>query len=191
MRLLLLRHGETEATERHLYCGSSDLPLSEAGLAALAQLRESGKLPDISGVFIVSSPLLRCRMTLRALFDAEADVLEPRFREVDFGLFELHGYEELCVRADYQAWLSGDNEKNIPPCGESGAQMQERVSEALRELVASGRDTLLVSHGGVIACIMAVLFPTEERSRYAWQPKPGHGYELTLEGGEATRCRAF
>ena len=28
MRILLLRHGITEANEKHLYCGSTDLPLS-------------------------------------------------------------------------------------------------------------------------------------------------------------------
>ena len=31
MRILLLRHGITEANEKHLYCGSTDLPLSPAG----------------------------------------------------------------------------------------------------------------------------------------------------------------
>ena len=35
MRLILIRHGKTEANEKHLYCGSTDLPLSEAGKAAL------------------------------------------------------------------------------------------------------------------------------------------------------------
>ena len=30
MRILLLRHGITEANEKHLYCGSTDLPLSPA-----------------------------------------------------------------------------------------------------------------------------------------------------------------
>ena len=30
MKILLLRHGITEANEKHLYCGSTDLPLSPA-----------------------------------------------------------------------------------------------------------------------------------------------------------------
>ena len=33
MKILLLRHGLTEANERHLYCGSTDLPLSQIGRA--------------------------------------------------------------------------------------------------------------------------------------------------------------
>ena len=33
-------------------------------------------------------------------------------------------------------------------------------------------------NGGVIACIMAQLFPEENKNRYQWQPEPGHGYAV-------------
>ena len=42
MRLILLRHGLTEANERHLYFGSTDLPLSERGREALRRSKDSG-----------------------------------------------------------------------------------------------------------------------------------------------------
>ena len=35
MTIYLIRHGKTEANEKHLYCGSTDLPLSEAGRGEL------------------------------------------------------------------------------------------------------------------------------------------------------------
>ena len=35
-----------------------------------------------------------------------------------------------------------------------------------------------VTHGGVIAAIMAACFPGEGKNRYQWQPKPGRGYCL-------------
>ena len=31
MTIYLIRHGKTEANEKHLYCGSTDLPLSDVG----------------------------------------------------------------------------------------------------------------------------------------------------------------
>ena len=40
-------------------------------------------------------------------------------------------------------------------------------------------DTILVCHGGVIAAIMEHLFPEENKTRYDWQPKNGHGYRIT------------
>ena len=39
MIIYLIRHGKTAANEQHLYCGSTDLPLSEEGLAELQALR--------------------------------------------------------------------------------------------------------------------------------------------------------
>ena len=88
----------------------------------------------------------------------------------------MHSYEELKERADYQLWISGDNDKNVPPEGESGEQMKIRVLDGLNELLEADQDTVLVTHGGVIAAIMEHLFPEENRNRYVWQPKPGHGY---------------
>ena len=39
-----------------------------------------------------------------------------------------------------------------------------------------------VTPGGVIAAIMARLFPQEGKNRYEWQPRPGHGYAVTPDG---------
>lgn len=170
MKLYLIRHGKTEANEKRLYCGSTDLPLSEAGREALKLLHY-----DIQNVRFLTSGMKRANETLNILF---GDVLweeEPGFREVDFGMFEMHSYEELKDLPAYQAWISGDNEANIPPEGESGAQMKRRVLEAFSAL---REDTVLICHGGVIAALMEHLFPEEQKSRYAWQPPNGHGYAI-------------
>lgn len=173
MIVYLIRHGQTEATERHLYCGSTDLPLSPSGREALLC---RGRL-DIQNVQFISSGLRRADETLRLLFGPVPCRVEPRFREVDFGCFEMHSYEQLRDRPDYQAWLSGDNQRNVPPGGESGAQMTARALEALSQL---REDSCIVTHGGVIAAIMAQLFPAEGKNRYQWQPAPGGGYCLYL-----------
>ena len=99
--------------------------------------------------------------------------IDPRFREVDFGIFEMHSYDELKDTPEYQAWLTGDNERNVPPEGESGQQMASRVLAAFAQIE---EDTCLVTHGGVIAAIMAHLFPEEGKHRYQWQSPNGHGY---------------
>ena len=55
MRLLLIRHGMTEANERRLYCGATDLPLTAAGREALLRQKARGVYPDISGMRRISS----------------------------------------------------------------------------------------------------------------------------------------
>ena len=171
MSIYLIRHGKTQANEKHLYCGSTDLPLSEAGREELQSLAYA-----ISPERFVTSGMKRTNETLEILFGNVPYSVDSRFREVDFGDFEMKSYEMLKDNPAYQAWLTGDNEANVPPGGESGAQMTRRVLEALREIPDG---TALVTHGGVIAAIMANLFPQEGKHRYQWQPQNGRGYEIS------------
>lgn len=170
MIIYLIRHGKTEANEKWLYCGSTDLLLSEAGTEELCQLHY-----DIQNIRFLTSGMKRTIETLQILFGDVPFEVEPRFREVDFGIFEMHSYEELKDTPAYQAWLTGDNEANVPPCGESGVQMKERVLQAYSEIK---EDTCIITHGGVIAAIMEHLFPNEGKNRYEWQPKNGCGYAV-------------
>ena len=168
MTIYLIRHGKTEANEKHLYCGSTDLPLSETGKAELQTLHY-----DIKNVRFITSGMKRTNETLRILFGDVPFDTDPRFREIDFGDFEMHSYEELKDDPDYQAWITGDNTSNVPPNGESGVQMTKRVLRAFSEI---REDTCIITHGGCIAAIMEHLFPDESKSRYEWQPKSGCGY---------------
>ena len=168
MTIYLIRHGRTEANEKHLYCGSTDLPLSDVGRAELEKLHH-----DIKNVRFLTSGMKRTNETVEILFGDVPYEIEPRFREVDFGIFEMHSYEELKDTPDYQVWLTGDNDANVPPNGESGVQMKNRVLAAFSEI---REDTCIITHGGVIAAIMEHLFPNENKKRYEWQPKTGCGY---------------
>ena len=233
--IYLIRHGQTEANIKHIYCGSTDLELSEAGVGKLherravagiaelrARLTESliGDAADRNLTFITSG-MKRTEQTLELLFgDAIAlgawtaetfnssveHTVEPRFREIDFGLFEMRSYYDLKDTPEYQEWISGDNESNVCPGGESGRQMEARVMEAFDELreqflesvdsdfaadnisVAActdvperATDVVVVTHGGVIAAIMNNLFSEEDKTRFDWQPAPGCGYVIVNE----------
>ena len=171
MTIYLIRHGKTEANEKHLYCGSTDLPLSETGKAELQALHY-----DIKNVRFLTSGMKRTNETLRILFGDVPHMEDSRFREIAFGNFELHSYEELKDNPDYQAWITGDNNANVPLNGESGMQMKERVLAAFSEIQ---EDTCIITHGGVIAAIMEHLFPEENKNIYQWQPKPGQGYRIS------------
>ena len=170
MIVYLIRHGKTAANEAHLYCGSTDLPLSAAGREELQNIRYT-----IKNVRFLTSGMKRTNETLRILFGDIPYEVDTRFREADFGIFEMHSYDQLKDTPAYQAWLTGDNEANIPPQGESGVQMKARVLQAFSEI---GEDACIVTHGGAIAAIMEHLFPDEGRNRYEWQPKPGCGYMI-------------
>lgn len=178
MTIILIRHGETEANKKKLYCGKTDLPLSDAGRAELTRK----KMPKHCR--FISSGMRRANETLELLFGNVSYEHSPDLQEMDFGKFEMHSYEELKDDPVYIAWCLGDNERNIAPDGESGEQMSRRVLAAFERIVAEGQDAVIVTHGGCIAAIMAHLFPGEKKTRYQWQCPCGSGYSLTLTDGE-------
>ena len=172
---MLIRHGRTEANEKWLYCGSTDLPLLPEGREELRALRREAVYPDTAGLRFATSGMRRTDETLSILFGEAERTALPAFREMDFGVFEMRSYEAMKEDPEYLAWITGDNTANVCPKGESGAIMEARVLTAWREL-EKGPDTVLVTHGGPIAAIMAYLFPEEGKNRYEWQPKNGRGF---------------
>ena len=177
MKLVLLRHGMTRANVRRLYCGSSDLPLCPEGRAALERLRDAVDYPDVRPLVKITSGMRRSDETLELLFGVRPEQRNFQFRELDFGRFELHSYEDLRDDADYQAWIGDRSGKVAPPGGESTLHFRARVFEAADALK---QDALVVCHGGVIAALMERWFPQEERNLYQWQPGFGLGYIVEL-----------
>lgn len=178
MRLILLRHGLTEANERHLYFGSTDLPLSERGREALR--RSDRLLPPVQDYY--TSGMNRTEETLHILVGDVPHQKLPGLRELNFGIFELRGYDELRFDPAYQAWITGDNEKNVCPGGESAAAVTERALAALDPVLRRDRDALCVTHGGVIAGLLLHWFPGAG-NRYTLTPPPGGWAELLVEKG--------
>ena len=180
--IYLFRHGITEGNKRRLYYGSTDLPLIEEGIEAIRERRTVGIYPETYGFEVITTDLKRTEQTLFEMYGQEIKhLVDPRMREFSFGDFEMQSYEELKDREDYQAWITGDNWRNICPNGESGEIMLNRSLIAMNDYI--GKDCIIVCHGGVIAGLMLTWFPGDETAEhfYAWQPKPSEGYKIEFD----------
>ncbi len=180
--IYLFRHGITEGNKRRLYYGSTDIPLIEEGIEAIRERREAGIYPETKGFKIITTDLCRTEQTLFEMYGREVPhETDPRMREFSFGEFEMHSYEELKDREDYQAWITGDNWRNICPNGESEENMLNRSPDAKKDYL--GTDCIIVCHGGVIAGLMLTWFPGDKTAEhfYAWQPKPSEGYRIDFD----------
>lgn len=135
-RLVLLRHGRTEGTERHLYYGATDLPLLEDGVQNLQLAAARGVYPSPDGFTFVTSGMLRANQTLRAIYGDVPFSVIGDLREVNFGIFEMKSYEDLKTEPVYQDWLAGDWFRNVPPGGESFADSEARLLRGLDELLS-------------------------------------------------------
>ena len=187
-RIHLIRHGATLADKQDLYCGKSDLPLCPEGLDELHKLAAGGGYPSAEGCRMITTGMQRTQQTLEALYGPVEHEQMPAFREIDYGVFELQSYTQLKEREDYQRWIAMGSANNPCPGGESGTDVANRVHPAFASLLEDGRDTIVITHGGVIAAIMNDLFPDSMASRQEWQSEPGHGWSVTFDGTKPVKC---
>lgn len=145
---LLLRHGETPMSVEKRFAGTSDAPLTAAGLA---QARAAARALEGAGLdAVVTSPLSRCRDTAAEVAAVTGlDVrVEEGFREADFGEWEGLTFREAGERwpAELKAWLGDPGA--APPGGESFTRVSRRVRTALDKLKVRHRHqrVLVVSH---------------------------------------------
>lgn len=146
--LYLVRHGRTLVNAENRLQGRIDHPLDEVGRRQSIEI--AGALRNIDRV--ISSPLLRAMETAEA-FNQKIDV-EPRFIELDYGDFDGIPQNEVSEEV-WKNWRSDINYR--PPNGESLAELNSRVCQALNELVDEARELniVVVSHVSPIKAAIA------------------------------------
>ena len=156
-RISVLRHGMTEANEKGVYIGSTDLPLSDKGAAELAAKTDEYDYPRVHRVY--SSPLRRCTETAEILFpDTELCTVDD-LRELNFGEFENKSIDELAKRSDYNDWLRGGKDAR-PPKGESLEEMTARTYKAVHSVITDMMENglthcAIITHGGIISNMLS------------------------------------
>ena len=151
-RLILIRHGETDDNANGVMLGHTDTPLNERG-------REQARGVASALPAFVSSPVILASDLLRAKETGETIAAElgqdihfyPELREANFGALdglstESEKYKRLSIGRD------DDKFHFRPQGGESYYDLSQRIDAFLIDQyskIVSGRDVLLVAHGGV------------------------------------------
>lgn len=153
MRLILVRHGESEWNAAGRVQGQADPPLSPAGRAEARALRSllDREPPDAA----VTSDLARAMETGRLLVEGAAT--DVRWRESAMGDWTGRPVAELDAdpAGRFTDWRAG---RADPPGGEPWDDVCARVAEAVAALRAGGvRRALVVTHGGPVRAACAVL----------------------------------
>lgn len=196
--IYLIRHGMTEANKKKLYYGATDVPLSNEGVDLVGEFALAGKYPSSDGADLYTTGMLRTDQTFFLVYGCKDYQVIPELKEYNFGQFEMKTYEEIKDLPAYQAWVT--DETGLTPCpkGESPVAFRTRVEAGFSKLLANHslpgseeRKTIVVCHGGVIADIMAICFPTEDKDIYRWIPEPGRGYRIHITAGQPASYEAL
>ncbi|PWW08022.1 adenosylcobalamin/alpha-ribazole phosphatase [Mangrovibacter plantisponsor] len=187
MRLWLVRHGQTEANTRQLFCGKSESPLTPTGIGQACVV--ANLLRNVPFDHVLMSERERARHTAQLILQPHHP--QPRtsalLNEMDFGAWEMQHHSTLIEQdKQYQAWCA-DWQHVTPPEGESFARFTERVAKlagAARSLQAD--NLLLVSHQGVISQLLAQLLNMPPAAMWHFAIEQGAWSRIDLKGDYAT-----
>jgi broad specificity phosphatase PhoE len=157
MRLILVRHGETDTNKARLALGRADVELNEHGRWQAQRLALSLKDEPIGAVY--SSPLKRALATaepIAASHGLEVQV-DGGLIEMDIGEMEALTFQQVSERHPrfLQAWLSGQAPYEAMPGGECLLDLQERAWQAI-EGIREREDeaAAAVTHNFVIITVL-------------------------------------
>lgn len=184
MRIILIRHGQTDDNKEKRYLGHFDSPLNNTGRQQVRDLAKRLKKLEIRGVCF-SSDLLRAVETSEIICnDLLLDLkVYPDLRELHFGDWDRHTYDELNEKypADLDHWISNPF-LNSPPNGETLTELGARTDRWIERIIFSqgGEDFLIVSHGGPIRWILSKWLLNDEKQFWNVQ-NIRHGDGIILE----------
>ncbi len=181
MQIYLIRHGKTYCNEKHLYCGKSDVDLSESGKNELINKNKHYDKCD----YYFTSGLKRADSTMKIISKENKFDRIKELKEYDFGDFELKGYNDIKDDKRYNKWINDTTSKVKCPNGESRIEFKNRILKGfdnviLRMIKENKKTALGVIHGGGIGIILESMYDSRKKF-YEWQPQNGEGYKLLLE----------
>lgn len=186
MRLLLVRHGQSEWNASHRLQGQADINLSDHGRYQADTLRPV--IEAAKPCRAISSDLARVRETAERI-GAQNPRFTEKLREIDVGEWTGRAIEDIQASdpEGYLGWRAG---RLTPPGGESWDIFADRIAEALHAEAANACENLLVvCHGGVIRAILqrflglqpANIIPVGPASLTAMRLANGSGKPARLE----------
>jgi broad specificity phosphatase PhoE len=189
LELVVLRHGRTEWNAGGRFQGHTDVPLDATGRA---QARALGVvLADERFDAAYASDLARARETAEIVLEGrDADLeLDPRWREMRFGVWEGLTWAEIVARDPALAERSATAPKfYTPDGGESFDECCARVADALATIRARAHDgarVLVATHAGPLHALLRVALGESEAAALAVRFSPASITRLAFDGANA------
>jgi len=187
--LAVVRHGRTAWNASGRFQGHTDVPLDDVGRAQAAALGVA-MATDTFDV-AVASDLVRASETARILLGTRdvALALEPRWREMTFGVWEGLTWTQIVERNPDVAATGATSPRFFTPAGgESFDAVCARVTDALDALVAplaDGARALVVTHAGILHALLRVALGESETAALSVRFSPATVTRLRIgpDGG--------
>ncbi len=182
IRLILVRHGQTDWNVERRYQGHTDTLLNETGRQ---QVRAVAKRLQNYVIHTIYCSDLKRAWETATIIGQMVDLTpigEPRLREMNFGIIEGMTFDEAQAKHPgmIARWLE---DRNQPPVdGEATDAFSERVHAVLDDLRRNHKKqtVLFVSHGGVLLEITRMLLRMPPAGRWYFKIEAASVSEILL-----------
>jgi broad specificity phosphatase PhoE len=160
LKIYLLRHGETEYSQRGTYCGALDAELTAEGHQMAQAFADTYRSIPWTDIYV--SPMKRAIATAQPLCNALGLPMQIRdgLREINYGAWEdrEQDYVRQHYEHDFIRWQT-DPAWNAPTDGETAIQIAARALPVITEIETRHKDgnVLVVSHKATIRIIICSL----------------------------------
>ncbi len=202
MRLIFVRHGQTDWNLSKQFCGYSDIEMNKIGIRQIEQT--AARLRDEFVDHIYSSDLRRATKSAEMIRDVLCDyndkyykngpidiVTMPELREMNFGDWESLTYEQILKKDKVlgKQW-SDDSFYTQCPKGESLVQFYERCNKAIdnikEEITGEDETVLIVTHAGVIQNFLSKNLVDDYNAYWHWKILNGGIVKIEYNYGFST-----
>ena len=191
IKLILIRHPETEWNEKKRYMGRADIPLNSKGKKQARIISNYLKKEKVSVVY--SSGLKRALETAELIAKTRNLKVkqDPRLNETNFGRWEGMTFKQIQKRYPGLAkkFISNLLKLRIPG-GESFPEFKNRINGFLKEILTRKKgNVVIVSHGGTNRVIICSLLKIP--FSHLWQIKQNNGAISIIEIYKDTNVAAL
>lgn len=155
LRLLLIRHGETDWNRDRRIMGRQEIGLNETGRQQALATQTALSRFSLDAMF--SSPICRTRETAQILNEGRKLEIhyDERLVEIDYGAWIGKTFEEVRAMPGYVPYFER-LETPVAPEGETLFQVRDRAMSFIRELreARDEQSVAIVSHADTIKCVL-------------------------------------
>lgn len=162
MKIIVVRHGQTEWNKKDIFRGRKDIPLDESGKKQARLTAEAISRMNLTIKAVYASPLNRSVETaenIAKIFGLDV-IANNELIEFDYGQWEGHNIDEVKKKYPqmYANWLNNPEQLVIPD-GETLEQVTKRVQSGVKRIQNEAQgDIVIVAHKVinkvVIGCLM-------------------------------------
>ncbi|MEN2494383.1 MAG: phosphoglycerate mutase GpmB [Hyphomicrobiaceae bacterium hypho_1] len=155
--IILVRHTEVSSNWKKRCYGVTDVPLSNAGQAAIKSI--TSHLAKLQPQSIIHSGVSRTTLLAKAIsLESNIHITEDKaFQELNFGSWEGCFWTDIFLSVGHDMGrLVSEPDIFSPPQGETLYSMRDRVIKALLR-IPNGITTIVITHGGPIGAVSGTL----------------------------------